>query len=88
MRITPLAILLGLLCALTVSAQERHCTLKLNQLPEAPELFGFRMGMTKDQVKARVPQVVFGKTKAFGVLKTSINPDFDPRKNTWSGQQG
>lgn len=68
-------------------AQDRQCTLKLAQLPDAPELHGFRMGMTKDQVKVRVPQVLFGKTNEFMVSKTSINPDFDPRidKSTFVG---
>ena len=37
------------------------------------------MGMTPDQVKARVPEVKFGHANEFGVSKTSINPDFDPR---------
>jgi len=87
MQLVRLASLLILLCASLAPAQERQCTLKLAQLPEAPELFGFRMGMTKDQVKARIPQVVFGKTNSFGVSKTSINPDFDPRidKSTFAG---
>jgi hypothetical protein len=87
MRFTSVAIFLILFCAWTVTAQDKQCTLKLTQLPDAPELFGFRIGMTKDQVKARVPQVVFGKTKGLGVLKTSINPDFDPRidKSTFAG---
>jgi hypothetical protein len=82
-----LAPLLILLCASIAPAQDRQCTLKLAQLPEAPELFGFRMGMTKDQVKARIPQVVFGRNNTFGVAKTSINPDFDPRidKSTFAG---
>jgi hypothetical protein len=45
------------------------------------------MGMTKEQVKARVPQVVFGRTDEFMVSKTSINPDFDPRidKSSFAG---
>jgi len=45
------------------------------------------MGMTKDQVKVRVPQVVFGRTDEFKVSKTSISPDFDPRidKSTFAG---
>ena len=73
--------LLVALCASLATAQDKQCTLKLAQLPDAPELFGFRLGMTKDQVKARVPQVVFGRTQPFGVLKTSINPDFDPKIN-------
>jgi hypothetical protein len=34
--------------------------------------------MTRDQVKARVPQTVFGKADPFGVVKTTINPYFDP----------
>lgn len=37
------------------------------------------MGMTTAQVKARVPQVVFGSVNEFGLSKTSINPDWDPR---------
>ena len=39
--------------AFIVSAQQ--CTLKEDQLPEVSELFGFRLGMNFDQVKARVP---------------------------------
>jgi hypothetical protein len=87
MKLTRLAALLILLCASIAPAQDKQCTLKLSQLPDAPELFGFRMGMTRDQVKARVPQVLFGRTNTFGVSKTSINPDFDPRidKSTFAG---
>ncbi|MEO8435763.1 MAG: Ada metal-binding domain-containing protein [Pyrinomonadaceae bacterium] len=62
-----------------VTAQETTCTLKLEQLPNAGELRGFRLGMTMDQVKARVPPVVFGRTDQFGLSKTSINPHFDSR---------
>ena len=32
-----------------------------------------------DQVKARVPQVLFGRTDDLGSSKTSINPYFDPK---------
>ncbi|HYJ86342.1 MAG TPA: hypothetical protein VEW46_09820 [Pyrinomonadaceae bacterium] len=73
--------------ASVVCAQESQCTTKLADLPAAPELMGFRMGMTTDQVKARVPQVLFGKADDFGVAKTSINPDFDTRidKSTFPG---
>jgi len=35
--------------------------------------------MTTEQVKSRVPQIVFGRTNEFGVAQTSISPDFDPR---------
>ena len=62
-----------------VAAQEITCNAKLADLPNAPELSAFRLGMTPEQVKARVPQVQFGPTNEFGVSKTSINPDFDPR---------
>ena len=60
-----------------ISAQQ--CTLKSDQLPDAPELRGFRLGMTFDQVKARVPQVQFGRADEAGVTKTSINPLYDSR---------
>lgn len=55
------------------------CTLKISDLPVAPELRGFHLGMTKDEVKGRVPQVVFPRDDEIGVAKTTINPDFDPK---------
>lgn len=67
--------LLLLLLSQTVSAQ---CTKKVSELPAAPELLGFHLGMTKDEVKARVPQTKFGRADDFGVSKTTINPYFDP----------
>ena len=78
MRLT-LAPFLILLCAIACFAQDNKCTLKLADLPAAPDLFGFHLGMTTEQAKARVPQVHLGRTDPFGVSKTSINPDFDPR---------
>jgi hypothetical protein len=68
--------LLVFLLAQSASAQ---CTKKLSELPAAPELLGFRLGMTKDEIRARVPQTVFGKADHFGVTKTTINPYFDPK---------
>ena len=62
--------------ALPVSAQ---CTQKMATLPAAPELLGFRLGMTRDQIKALVPQSSFGRTDHFGVAKTTINPHFDSK---------
>ena len=70
------ALLFTLLTALSVSAQ---CTQKIATLPAAPELLGFHLGMTKEEIKARVPQTVFGRTDPFGVVKTTINPYFDPK---------
>ncbi|HXQ37242.1 MAG TPA: hypothetical protein VN843_24745, partial [Anaerolineales bacterium] len=49
----------------------------MSELPAAPELAGFQLGMTKEQIKARVPQTKFGHTDHFGVSKTTINPYFD-----------
>ena len=69
-----LFILLLLLLPQSVSSQ---CTKKMSELPPAPELLGFRLGMTKEQIKARVPQTRFGRTDDFGVSKTTINPYFD-----------
>lgn len=62
-----------------VVGQDSLCNARLSDLPQAAELSGFRMGMTKDEVKARVPQVVFGRTDDLGASKTSINPFFDSR---------
>jgi len=66
--------LLLLLLSQTAPAQ---CTKKMAELPAAPELLGFRLGMTKEQIKAQVPQTKFGGTDHFGVSKTTINPYFD-----------
>lgn len=60
-------------------AQEVQCSLKLAELPASSELVGFRLGMTTEEVKKRVPQVVFGGVDPIAVSKTTINPDFDPR---------
>ena len=67
---------IGSLCA---QAQESQCSLKLAELPASSELLGFRLGMTTEEVKTRVPQVVFGRVDPIAVSKTTINPDFDPR---------
>jgi hypothetical protein len=72
------ALLVTLTCAASIAAQNQ-CTQKLSELPAAAALFGFRLGMTKEEVKARVPQTVFGRTDDFGISKTTINPDFDPQ---------
>jgi hypothetical protein len=72
-------LLLLLTLAIDVTAQESRCTARLADLTQIAELRGFRLGMTFDQVKARVPQVKFGPTDDLGVSKTTINPDFDPR---------
>jgi hypothetical protein len=72
-------LIVAFLSAIAASAQQPNCSLKIDQLPDSPELRGFRLGMTYDQVKARVPLVQFGQADQFGIAKTSINPYFDPR---------
>jgi len=71
-------ILLSLLLFPLVQSTSAQCTKKAAELPQAPELLGFQLGMTKEQIKARVPQTVFGRADPFGVIKTTINPYFDP----------
>ena len=56
-----------------------QCTRKISEIPAAPELLGFRLGMTKEEIKTHVPQTQFGHTDDFGVSKTTINPYFDPK---------
>lgn len=72
---------IGLILLLSAAggfAQNRGCTLKVADLPDAPETFGFRLGMTTQEVKARLPRIKLGKANDFGVSQTTINPDFDP----------
>ncbi len=78
LRLIYATLLAGLMFGTSVTAQAQ-CTKKLGELPAAPELLGFRLGMTKEQIKAHVPQTVFGRTDGFGVSKTTINPYFDPK---------
>lgn len=71
-------VLAALFTITTATAQQSNCSVKIDQLPDAPELRGFRLGMTYDQVKALVPPIRFGPADQFGVAKTSINPSYDP----------
>jgi len=73
------AILIALCCGVAAKAQPGTCSLKPDQLKEAPELFGFHLGMTLDQVKARSALIQFGPADKFGVIRTSINPHYEPR---------
>lgn len=61
----------------TSSVPAQQCKLKIDQIGNAPELRGFRLWMTFDEVKRRVPQVRFGEPNEFGVTKTTINPGYD-----------
>lgn len=72
-------ILLVFLFPTAVAAQTVPCKVSLSSLPAAPELNGFHLGMTMEQAKAHVPQIVFGPTDLLGSNKTTVNPGFDPR---------
>lgn len=72
-------LVLFLFTAKALSAQTPACAVKIDQLPNIAELRGFHLGMTYEQVKARVPQIQSGPADQFGVTKTSINPGVDRR---------
>jgi hypothetical protein len=65
--------------AFTTVSSAQQCVLKSEQLPDAPELRGFRLGQTFDQVEAIVPQIKFGRADEIGVTRTSINPLYDQK---------
>lgn len=83
--ISILAILI--ICALTTAAQEGKCAVKLAQLKAAPELYGLRLGMTFDQVRAVVPAIQASRTDELGLTRTSFSPDFNPQisKGSFAG---
>ncbi len=70
-------ILLTFLPGVLTTPAQSPCNLKFDQLTHGPEVFGFHLGMTLEQVTARVPQVRFPKADQLGVAKTTINPGFD-----------
>lgn len=72
------AILFPFLLLLVTQSAFSQCIKKSTELPAASELVGFQLGMTKEQIKAKVPQTQFGRADSFGVVKTTINPHFDP----------
>lgn len=72
-----LLLLTASLIAPLTSAQSPPCSLKLDQLSDVPELRGFHLGMSREQVKTRVPQITFEQADQFGVTKTNINPFFE-----------
>ena len=78
LRSSYIALLTALILGIATTAAGQ-CTKKIAELPTAPELLGFRLGMTKEEIKTHIPQTVFGRTDDFGVAKTTINPHFDPK---------
>lgn len=64
-------------CALSLKAQETECIVKIAQLSSAPELSGFRLGMTIDQFKARVPKLALRGADRFGATAINIYPEYE-----------
>lgn len=75
------ACLIFLMTCAAPSKGQTQCLKKSSDIPAASELFGFHLGMLREDIKRLVPQTVFGKTDGFGVSKTTINPSFDPTIN-------
>jgi hypothetical protein len=68
--------ILTVVCACATSAQEAKCALKLAELPSIPELRGFSLGMTIEQVKARLPKLQISPADQFGFTSLNIFPDY------------
>ena len=69
---------LVLICAGAATAQESRCSLKLAELPSVTELRGFRLGMTVEQVRARLPKAQLRPAGEFGNTSLNIFPDYEP----------
>ncbi|MDX6696267.1 MAG: hypothetical protein QOF02_3870 [Blastocatellia bacterium] len=69
--------LLTPVCCLTAAAQETKCALKISQLVAAPELHGFRLGMTLAEFKARVPKLAIRPADEFGATAINIYPEHE-----------
>jgi hypothetical protein len=89
MSLKKLAFIIALMltCRAAASAQESKCSLKLTELPSVQELRGFRLGMTVEQVKARLPRVQIRPADEFGFTSLNIFPDYEPgiEKTTFEG---
>jgi hypothetical protein len=65
-------------CISSPAAQENRCTLKLAELPAPQELRGFRVGMTLEQVRARLPKLQVPPQDEFGFTSLNIFPAHEP----------
>ena len=71
------ALLLTVICACAAVAQDAKCTLKLAELAAPAELRGFRVGMTLEEVRARLPKAQFPAADEFGFASLNIFPDHE-----------
>ncbi len=70
-------IMLLAVCAGVAVAQGDKCTLKLAELTTSPELRGFHVGMTAEEVRARLPKSQFPRADEFGFASMNIFPDYE-----------
>ena len=70
-------LLLLMICAGAAAAQDGKCTLKLAELAQPAELRGFRVGMTVDEVKARLPKAQMPRADEFGFASLNVFPDYE-----------
>jgi hypothetical protein len=68
----------GLLASAAL-AQSGKCALRVAQVNPAPELFGFKLGMTSAEAKALEPVVELPRTDKLGFSETSFSPDFSAK---------
>ncbi|HWT01222.1 MAG TPA: hypothetical protein VN256_13320 [Pyrinomonadaceae bacterium] len=71
------ALLLLTICAGAAAAQDSRCTLKLAELAQPAELRGFRVGMTAEEVRARLPKAQLPRADEFGFASLNIFPDYE-----------
>ncbi len=70
------ALILLMICASAAAAQDGKCTLKLAELAQPPELRGFHVGMTIEEVKTRLPKAQL-RADEFGFASLNIFPDYE-----------
>jgi hypothetical protein len=71
------ALTLLMICATAATAQGGKCTLKLAELAQPAELRGFRVGMTTEEVRARLPKAQLPRANEFGFASLNIFPDYE-----------
>jgi hypothetical protein len=83
MKLEKFALILYLLaaCSSPSLGQDTKCALKLSELPDAPELRGFRVGMSIEQVRTRMPKLQLRPADEFGFTSLNIFPDYEPGLN-------
>ncbi len=74
--ILPTLMLLLALSAIT-SGQESRCLLKKTELPSIPELRGFYLGITTEQVRARATKIQLRPADEFGATALNLFPDYE-----------